>query len=142
MPTQSPAGQRRLYFSLQRAAAVVKDLADERCRTKAGVTAAQAGTMFAVASADGITQREVARLLEQRESAVTTMVDRLMRAGFVARERSMQDRRAWALRLTPAGRDALAQVQDVLDGLNAELEDRLGGQVEDLADALEAIRRW
>jgi DNA-binding MarR family transcriptional regulator len=130
---------RRIYFRLQVAAARVKTLADRRCRAAVGVSAAQAGALFAIASEPGASQRRIADALAQRESAVKTMVDRLAAAGFVERRPSATDARVWEVHLTEAGRTALDRIKRELRSLNGELEAALGGEVDRFADALEAL---
>lgn len=109
----------RLYFRLGLVAHRLRVLADQQLLAAAGITAAQAGVLLIVAdAAEPIRQRDLARLLRQRESAVTTMVDRLLAAGLLARERPPGDARAWALRPTAAGEAALADVHGLLDAFN------------------------
>lgn len=119
----------RLYFRLNLAAHRLRVLADQRLLAAAGVTAAQAGVLLIVADADGpVRQRDLARLLRQRESAVTTMVERLTAAGLLVRERPPADGRAWVLTLTAAGEQALAAVRAAADALNAEAFAGLDGR--------------
>ncbi|HST43175.1 MAG TPA: MarR family transcriptional regulator [Conexibacter sp.] len=119
----------RLYFRLNLAAHRLRVLADQRLLAAAGITAAQAGVLLIVADADGpVRQRDLARLLRQRESAVTTMVERLTAAGLLARERPPADARAWVLTLTAAGERALAAVRTAADALNAEAFAGLDGR--------------
>jgi DNA-binding MarR family transcriptional regulator len=109
----------RLYFRLNLAAHRLRVFADQRLLAAAGVTAAQAGVLLIVADADGpVRQRDLAQLLRQRESAVTTMVERLVAAGLLARERPPADGRAWVLVLTAAGERAVATVRAAADRLN------------------------
>lgn len=56
----------------------------------------------------GITQARIARAFSLDKSTLSPVVDALVRAGFVHRERSAEDGRAYALTLTAAGADALA----------------------------------
>lgn len=110
----------QLYFRLNLAAHRLRVLADQHLLDAAGITAAQAGVLLIVAdAAEPVRQRDLARLLRQRESAVTTMVERLVQAGFVARERPPGDARAWLIVLTPAGEQALAAVRAATGALNA-----------------------
>lgn len=111
----------RLYFRLTLAAHRLRVLADQRLLSAVGITAAQAGVLLIVAdAAEPIRQRDLARLLRQRESAVTTMVERLATGGLLVRERPPGDARAWVLRLTPAGRAVLGDVRTAADAVNAE----------------------
>lgn len=55
-------------------------------------------------SAGGVTQREISDILVVDRSNVTGLLDRMESAGWVRREHVPGDRRAWSVRLTPAGR--------------------------------------
>lgn len=131
----------RLYFRLKLAAHRLGVHADRRMLDATGVTAAQAGVLLIVADAqEPIRQRDLARLLHQRESAVTTMVERLLDAGLLARTRPPDDSRAWLLALTPAGRAALRRVRRTRDALNDEAFAGLGARERSaLAHALERV---
>lgn len=59
---------------------------------------------------DGLTQSELGRELLTHRSNVTGLVDRLESRGLVSRGDSTSDRRAWSVRLTPAGRWLLQEV--------------------------------
>jgi DNA-binding MarR family transcriptional regulator len=59
---------------------------------------------------DGLTQTELGRALIMHRSNVTGLVDRLERRGLLARHESAADRRAWRVRLTPAGRRLLEEI--------------------------------
>jgi DNA-binding MarR family transcriptional regulator len=59
---------------------------------------------------DGLSQIELGRLLLTHRSNVTGLVDRLEQRGLVGRHDVKADRRAYRIKLTPAGRKLLAQV--------------------------------
>lgn len=116
----------RLYHVLQLAARRLHTVADRRGLEVARITAAQAGALFVIADSPGTTQRAIAAALGQKESAITAMVSRLLAAGFVAREPSLDDGRAWSLFLTPSGEKALTSIRRELDHLNDTLLTLLG----------------
>lgn len=110
----------RLYYRINLTAHRLRVLADQRLLDVAGVTAAQAGVLLIVGdAAEPVRQRDLARLLRQRESAVTAMVERLIAAGLLARARPPGDGRTWLLRLTAGGEAALALVRGELEAFNA-----------------------
>lgn len=116
----------RLYFLLQRAAHRLRTTADRRCLAAAGVTTAQIGALFAMQDQPGITQRQLARTLGLRESAVTALVGRLVMAGLVAKSTHPSEHRAVVLELTDAGAAALRAARPEIDRFNAELRAVLG----------------
>lgn len=116
----------RLFFLLQRAAHRLRLTADRRCLDAAGITTAQLGALFAVQDRPGLTQRDLARTLGLRESAVTSLVARLTSADLVVREPHPDEHRAVVLRLSEAGEAALRAAQPAIDGFNGELRALLG----------------
>jgi len=60
--------------------------------------------------AAGRSQSELSRALIMHRSNATGLVDRLEQRGLVRRTESAQDRRAWRVVLTPAGRRLLARI--------------------------------
>ncbi|MET9562322.1 MarR family winged helix-turn-helix transcriptional regulator [Streptomyces tauricus] len=130
LPEGGPHGvpDQRLFFLLQRAAHRLRTTADRRCVAAAGVTTAQLGALFAVRERPGGTQRELARTLGLRESAVTALVARLAAAGFVVRRAHPREHRAVTLELTDEGGAALRAAQPEIDRFNGELRALLGDQ--------------
>jgi MarR family transcriptional regulator, organic hydroperoxide resistance regulator len=134
------AGRRRAYFHVQAAAVRLKAIADERCLAAVGVTAAQAAVLFVIVGTQGISQRGIAEALRQRESAVTAMIGRLIRAGLVERKPNPRDARAWELYLTGDGRHALSRIELELGKLNDQIDSAVGaGQMDRFVDNLEAL---
>jgi DNA-binding MarR family transcriptional regulator len=115
------ADDERFYFLLTAASHRMRVVADRRCLERVGITAAQAGAMWAIEERPGATQRDVAQALNLVESAVTTMVGRLLEAGMVKRTRSKTDARAWTVSVTPKGRKALAEIAAELEDFDADM---------------------
>ncbi|MFD9888676.1 MarR family winged helix-turn-helix transcriptional regulator [Amycolatopsis sp. NPDC059027] len=139
----SEPADRRLYFLLQRAAHQLRVTADRRLTAAAGVTSAQVGALFAVREQPRLTQRELAAILGQRESAITAMVGRLTDAGLLGRDTHPNQHRAVVLELTAAGAEALDRVTPEIQKFNAELRDLLGDDGFDrTADALRKLVDW
>jgi DNA-binding MarR family transcriptional regulator len=112
----------RLISLLQRTAHRLKTEADAEFLETANITMAQATALELVIQAGPLSQRTLANALSQRESAITAMVERLRKAGYVCRRRSETDRRAWLLQATDKGRDARQRLQEPLRRINAELD--------------------
>ncbi|HEX3802209.1 MAG TPA: MarR family transcriptional regulator [Solirubrobacteraceae bacterium] len=69
----------------------------------------------------GASQRDVVEALRVTPSMVVELVDYLEQSGYVVRERRPGDRRAWAMRLTPAGERVWEQVLEI----SAQVQDEL-----------------
>ncbi len=139
------ARRTRLYHKLQLASHRVQKSADLTVREASGLTTAQAAVLSIIATIPNASQRDVAGQLGLNESAVTAMVVRLIRDGFVSRERDKADRRAWVLSLTPQGMERLdavstpfAEINHKLEGVLTEEEIRqLTGMLQRISDAFD-----
>lgn len=106
---------------------VVHDLArmiryrfDARARNL-GVTRPQWRALLHMARSPGLTQAELADLLEVERITLCRMIDRLAEAGLVERRADPSDRRVWRLHLLPAAHD----IVDRLAAIGTELEDEV-----------------
>lgn len=134
------ASKHKMYFLLQRAAHGLKKKADTALMDAGGMSTAQAAVMSIIAGQEGVSQRYLADKLMQRESAITTMANRLLKAGYITRVRSDTDGRAWVLKPTNEGLAALASVSAPFAGINAILDDVFAPEdVERIADGLLGI---
>ena len=83
----------------------------------------------------------IADVLDVSVSSATGLVDRIEERGFVERTRVADDRRVVLVRLTPAGRQVVADVEGVQDDLVARVLERLEDeQLGRLAASLEDVR--
>ncbi|MCE7004206.1 MarR family winged helix-turn-helix transcriptional regulator [Kibdelosporangium philippinense] len=133
----------RLYFQLQRAAHHLRVAADRRCMGAAGITTAQLGALFAVQQQPGVTQQELAHTLGQRESAITSMVTRLVDAGLISKRTHPRQYRAIALELTASGKRALDRVRPAMDEFNEQMRAAIGAdKFTETAEALARLDQW
>ena len=116
------ASKERLYFLIQRAAHVLKKRADAKLKEAGGITTAQGAVITILLKNGPCKQGELASLLMQRESAITTMADRLIKAGYVERYRSEDDGRAWVLQATKEGRRAHDAMRKYFEEINTALD--------------------
>jgi DNA-binding MarR family transcriptional regulator len=93
-----------------------------------GVTAPHYATLATIAHSGPISQQQAAEQLGFTGTAVLQVVDRLESDGVVERRRNPDDRRAYALELTPKGRAVLRRAQQAVERMNGELAELLGGQ--------------
>ncbi|HEX5059997.1 MAG TPA: MarR family transcriptional regulator [Kofleriaceae bacterium] len=86
-------------------------LAKEQC-AKHGITATQLNALKLLQSVGDLSLSDLSKKMSATNSAITGLVDRMVEAGLVAREQSVEDRRVWKIRLTSEGR-AMAKKLDV-----------------------------
>jgi MarR family transcriptional regulator, transcriptional regulator for hemolysin len=92
--------------------------ADQRARTR-GMTRAQWVILIWLERQPGLSQNELAALVEVEPITVGRLVDRLETRGLVIRQADPKDRRVWRLQLTPAA----VPVLDEIKRFRAELQD-------------------
>ena len=94
--------------------------ADRRARAY-GMTRAQWVILSRLQRQPGLSQKELAEILEVEPITVARLLDRLERRGMVERRPDAADRRVWRLHLLPAARPVLAQLAAQRDALLGHL---------------------
>jgi DNA-binding MarR family transcriptional regulator len=69
----------------------------------------------------GLTQCALARLIASDPNTIAALVERMESMGWIARARRAQDRRAYWLRLLPAGRQTYEQAREIALALQTEV---------------------
>jgi DNA-binding MarR family transcriptional regulator len=108
-----------LLMLLTEAARLVRTRADRRARAH-GMTRAQWITLVRLRHQDGMTQRELAEILEVEPISAGRLVDRLAGRGLIERRADPADRRVWRLHLTPAADPVLAEIDATRRSFAAE----------------------
>ncbi len=123
---------RDLFFLLHDVARLIRVEADKRARVH-GLTRAQWGLLLRLARNPGLSQKELADLLEVEPISVARLVDRLEASGLLERRADADDRRIWRLHLLPAATPMLKTVQTqrelladfVSDGITDDMRDTM-----------------
>ncbi|MCG8422539.1 MAG: MarR family transcriptional regulator [Proteobacteria bacterium] len=122
MKDQQRAGERRRFFYLlNQSRHVLFKHADRLCRAHLGISTVQLGAIYAIAEQPGLVQKDLARALALRESAVTGLVGRMETAGLIERRADPDDRRVIRLYQTRRARAMRKKAKPLLGDLNAEL---------------------
>jgi DNA-binding MarR family transcriptional regulator len=103
------------------------DLLENMAAQQLGVNATDAHCLEILERTGRSSAGELARALGLTTSAVTAVLDRLVDAGFVVRQRDSQDRRRVYVELTEAGRQHTAGIWDPLEGPLYNLVDAYSG---------------
>ncbi len=85
-------------------------LAREQC-ARLGITATQLNVLKLIEAVDDLSLSELSRRMAAKNSTVTGIVDRMVAAGLVEREQSVDDRRVWKIRMTAEGRSLCQQIE-------------------------------
>jgi MarR family transcriptional regulator, transcriptional regulator for hemolysin len=102
--------QRDLLFLLHDVGRRLRVDADKRARAE-GMTRAQWGILLWLDRQPGISQKELAELLEVEPITVARLIDRLEARAMVERRPDPRDRRIWRLHLCPLAYPALREIQ-------------------------------
>jgi MarR family transcriptional regulator, transcriptional regulator for hemolysin len=108
-----------LLILLTDVARLVRTLADRRARAH-GMTRAQWMILVRLRRCGGMTQRELAEILEVEPITVGRLVDRLETRSLIERRADPTDRRCWRLYLTPAAAPVLAEIDEARRIFDAE----------------------
>jgi DNA-binding MarR family transcriptional regulator len=96
-------------------------LAREPWVAEAGLRPPSYGVMSCVARLEPASQKQISDLMGVDPSDMVSAIDILERAGFVIRERDVDDRRRYSLSLTTSGRSALRRLDKIAAEVNAHL---------------------
>jgi DNA-binding MarR family transcriptional regulator len=114
-----------LGFHLRMAsAAVARDFA--AAMADLGLTQKQYAVLELIAANPGVSQIDMATILDTDRATMMALVDRLDARGLVARAASSRDRRRQELSLTRPGRSLLRQARERIAAHERSFRDRLG----------------
>jgi DNA-binding MarR family transcriptional regulator len=123
-----------LFFLLHDVARLIRVEADRLARAH-GLTRAQWALLVRLERNPGLSQKEIADLLEVEPISVARLVDRLAAHQLVERRPDVADRRIWRLHLLPAAKPVLRDIKK----MRAELASQVGANVApDVAEAMRA----
>lgn len=100
------------------------DMMSEKLRQRGDRTGAQ-GLLIELWKKDGLTNGEIAELLDIKPSSVTAQVKNLENAGLVERRQDEEDKRSSRVFLTEKGQKAQEKRQDLHDNISSDLFDGL-----------------
>jgi len=96
-------------FLLYDVARQMRTRADQRARMR-GMTRAQWVILVWLERQPGLSQNELASIVEVEPITIARLIDRLEARGVVERRADPKDRRVWRLRLTPAAEPILEEI--------------------------------
>ena len=119
-------------------------LAEQSTKARSGLSAAQLFVLAQLATTPAVSLTELARRTMTDRSSAAAVVERLLEAGLVVRDRATADRRRVTVRITTAGRWALRRAPEApttlllaaLREMSAREREALTGGLEALATAM------
>lgn len=82
-------------------------------------------SMLLIEKKNGITMTELAEYIHSPMSTATGIIDRLVRNGYIIRERSEQDRRIVVLKLAEKGVQEIARLKELVSGYINKVAEKL-----------------
>ena len=138
--------KKQIVSQLVETSRLLRNYIDHRAKTR-GTTRAQWIVLFRLRDQEGLSQVDLADVLELQPISLVRLLDRLVEHGLVERRSDPRDRRANRLFLTPSGRqladdldslrDAIAT--DVLQGVSAATLESSLKTLRDVKDRIKAF---
>jgi DNA-binding MarR family transcriptional regulator len=114
---------KRIFFLIVKAEqAVTSYFRQELLKAGLKITPGQSGLLFLLEKKSPGNMSELSGQLEMDNSAVTRIVDRLEKGGFVKRELNKNDRREFLVTITDSGLEEIKGAKSVVKNLNKKLE--------------------
>jgi MarR family transcriptional regulator, transcriptional regulator for hemolysin len=128
--------QRDLMFLLHDVARLLRIDADKRARAH-GMTRAQWGILIWLERQPGLSQKELAEILEVEPITVARLIDRLEARGMVERRPDPKDRRIWRLHVCPPAYPVLREIDRQREQMRALVSGGLdGATIDTMTEAL------
>lgn len=132
-----PNPQYENLFLVHEVAHLIRTLADQRARTR-GMTRAQWMILRRLERRPGLSQNELAAMVEVEPITVGRLIDRLEARGLVERRNDPHDRRVHRLHLTAKSNPILREIAGSIDELSARIS--AGIDAETLATMAAGLR--
>jgi len=112
--------RRQLVAQIVESSRILRNYIDHRAKRR-GTTRAQWVVLFRLRAQEGLSQVDLADVLELQPISLVRLLDRLVEQGLVERRPDPNDRRANRLYLTTAGRKFVDDLDSVRDAIAADV---------------------
>ncbi len=138
--------KRQLVAQLVESSRLLRNFIDHRAKTR-GTTRAQWIVLFRLREQEGLSQVDLADVLELQPISLVRLLDRLVEHGLLERRHDPKDRRANRLFLTTRGRELVDELDslrdaiatDVLDGVPSEAIKTSLGTLRDIKERIKGL---
>ena len=90
-----------------------------------GIAPSHGDILYALFSKERLTMADIAKAIGKDKSTVTALIDKLVKLGYVCKERDTEDTRITHVRLTQAGQS----LKPIFDGISREVLDMFYGDM-------------
>ena len=112
--------KRRLIAQLVESSRLLRNYIDHRAK-ESGTTRAQWIVLFRLRQQEGLSQVDLADVLELQPISLVRLLDRLVEHGLLERRPDPRDRRANRLFLTPSGRQLVDDLDTLRDAIATDV---------------------
>jgi DNA-binding MarR family transcriptional regulator len=112
--------KKQLIMQLVESSRLLRNYIDHRAKTR-GTTRAQWIVLFRLRQQEGLSQVDLADVLELQPISLVRLLDRLVEHGLVERRSDPRDRRANRLFLTASGRQLADDLDSLRDAIAADV---------------------
>jgi MarR family transcriptional regulator for hemolysin len=112
--------KRQLVAQLVESSRILRNYIDQRAKER-GTTRAQWIVLFRLRTQEGLSQVDLADVLELQPISLVRLLDRLVEQGLLERRHDPRDRRANQLFLTDAGRRLVDDLDSLRDAIAADV---------------------
>ncbi len=136
--------KRQLISQLVESSRLLRNYIDSRAKTR-GTTRAQWIVLFRLRQQEGLSQVDLAEVLELQPISLVRLLDRLVEHGLLERRPDPKDRRTNRLHLTKAGRRLVDDLDSLHDSIASDVLrdipiDAIRVSLETLVDVKERIK--
>lgn len=132
--------KRQLVAQLVESSRWLRNYIDQRAKGR-GTTRAQWIVLFRLREQEGLSQVDLAEVLELQPISLVRLLDRLVEHGLVERRPDPRDRRANRLHLTARGRQLVDDLDSLRDAIASDvLSDIPAAAIETTLDTLKDIK--
>ena len=129
--------KRQVVAQLIETSRLLRNYIDHRAKSR-GTTRAQWIVLFRLRQQEGLSQVDLAEVLELQPISLVRLLDRLVEHGLLERRHDPKDRRANRLFLTAAGRQLVDDLDDLRDAISTHVLQDI--PTEALETSLHALR--
>jgi MarR family transcriptional regulator for hemolysin len=136
--------KRQLVAQLVESSRILRNYVDHRAKER-GTTRAQWVVLYRLRTQEGLSQVDLAEVLELQPISLVRLLDRLMEQGLLERRHDPRDRRANQLFLTEAGRRLVDDLDSLRDAIAVDVlhdipEEAITASLKTLQDIKERIK--
>ena len=129
--------KRQVVAQLIETSRLLRNYIDHRAKSR-GTTRAQWIVLFRLRQQEGLSQVDLAEVLELQPISLVRLLDRLVEHGLLERRNDPKDRRANRLFLTAAGRQLVDDLDDLRDAISTHVLKDISNEA--LETSLHALR--